>query len=140
MIRKIQHIGVAVKSLAETVPFYRDVLGMELVCEEVVEAQKVRTALFRCGDSMIELLESTAPDGPVGKFVEKNGEGVHHLAYRVDDVAKALAAAKERGVRLIDETPRAGVHGTLVGFLHPKSSFGVLTELVEESKGHGGHE
>ncbi len=131
MIRKIQHIGIAVKSLAEAVPFYRDVLGLALLGEEEVAEQKVRTAVFRVGESTIELLESTSPDGPVGKFLAKNGEGVHHLCLQVDDAAAALAEAKAKGVRLIDETPRSGVHGMRIGFLHPKSTFGVLTELAQ---------
>ncbi len=131
MIRKIQHIGIAVKSLAEAVSFYRDVLGLALLGEEEVAEQRVRTAIFRIGESTIELLESTSPDGPVGKFLAKNGEGIHHLCLQVDDAAKALAEAKAKGVRLIDETPRSGVHGMKIGFLHPKSTFGVLTELAQ---------
>jgi methylmalonyl-CoA/ethylmalonyl-CoA epimerase len=93
--------------------------------------QKVRTAIFRVGESTIEVLETTSSDGPVGKFLEKNGEGIHHLCLRVDDAEAALAHAKEKGVRLIDETPRTGVHGMKIGFLHPKSTFGVLTEFAE---------
>ena len=131
MIRKIQHIGVAVKSLSDAIPFYRDVLGLEFLGTEEVAEQKVRTAIFRVGESTIEVLESTSPDGPVGRFLAKNGEGIHHLCLRVDDAAAALSRAKEKGVRLIDESPRAGVHGTKIGFLHPKSTFGVLTEFAE---------
>jgi methylmalonyl-CoA/ethylmalonyl-CoA epimerase len=132
MIRKIQHIGVAVRSLSEAIPFYRDVLGLAFLGIEEVAEQKVRTAVFRVGESTIEVLESTSPDGPVGKFLEKNGEGIHHLCLRVDDAAAALAHAKERGIRLIDETPRTGVHGMKIGFLHPKSTFGVLTEFAQD--------
>src|SRR3990172_12300593 len=134
MIRKIQHIGVAVRSLSDAIPFYRDVLGLELLGIEEVAEQKVRTAIFRVGESTIEVLETTSPDGPVGKFLEKNGEGIHHLCLGVDDAATALAHAKEKGVRLIDETPRTGVHGMKIGFLHPKSTFGVLTEFAQEGE------
>ncbi len=136
MIRKIQHIGVAVKSLESAVPFYRDVLGLEFLGTEEVADQKIRAAVFRVGESTIELLESTSPDGPVGKFLEKNGEGIHHLCLQVDDAAAALARAKEKGVRLIDETPRTGVHGMKIGFLHPKSTFGVLTEFAQPGQEH----
>lgn len=132
MIRKIQHIGVAVRSLSEAIPFYRDVLGLDFLGIEEVAEQKVRTAIFRVGESTIEVLESTSPDGPVGRFLEKNGEGIHHLCLRVDDAAGALARAKGKGIRLIDETPRAGVHGMRIGFLHPKSTFGVLTEFAQD--------
>jgi methylmalonyl-CoA/ethylmalonyl-CoA epimerase len=135
MIRKIQHIGVAVRSLADAIPFYRDVLGLEYIGTEEVAEQKIRAAIFRVGESTIEVLESTAPDGPVGKFLERNGEGIHHLCFEVGDAAVALSHAKGKGVRLIDETPRAGVHGTRVGFLHPKSTFGVLTEFAQEGEG-----
>jgi methylmalonyl-CoA/ethylmalonyl-CoA epimerase len=135
MIRKIQHIGVAVKSLADAIPFYRDVLGLEYMGTEEVAEQKIRAAIFRVGESTIEVIESTAPDGPVGKFLERNGEGIHHLCFEVGDVAAALSHAKRKGVRLIDEAPRAGVHGTRVGFLHPKSTFGVLTEFAQEGNG-----
>ncbi len=134
MIRKIAHIGVAVKSLDAAIPYYRDVLGLELVGIEAVPDQKIRAAVFNVGESTIELIESTSPDGPVGKFVEKNGEGIHHLCFNVDDTAKALADAKEKGARLIDETPRNGVHGMKIGFLHPKSTFGVLTEFAQEGE------
>jgi len=132
MIRKIQHIGIAVRSLQEAIPFYRDVLGLELLGMEEVAEQKIRAAIFRVGESTIEVIESTAPDGPVGKFVEKNGEGIHHLCFQVEDAAAALSRAKAKGIRLIDESPRVGVHGMRIGFLHPKSTFGVLTEFAQE--------
>jgi methylmalonyl-CoA/ethylmalonyl-CoA epimerase len=134
MIRKIAHIGVAVKSLDAAIPFYRDVLGLTLVGIEEVAEQKIRAAVFQVGESTIEVIESTSPDGPVGKFVEKNGEGIHHLCLDVDDTARALAEAKAKGARLIDETPRNGVHGMKIGFLHPKSTFGVLTEFAQEGE------
>ena len=132
MIRKIQHIGIAVRALADAIPFYRDVLGLEFLGIEEVAEQKIRAAIFRVGESTIEVIESTAPDGPVGKFLEKNGEGIHHLCFQVGDAAAALSRAREKGVRLIDETPRVGVHGMRIGFLHPKSTFGVLTEFAQE--------
>jgi methylmalonyl-CoA/ethylmalonyl-CoA epimerase len=134
MIRKIQHIGIAVRSLSEAVPFYRDVLGLEFLGTEEVAEQKIRAAIFRVGESTIEVIETTAPDGPVGKFLEKNGEGVHHLCFQVEDAAVALSGAKAKGVRLIDETPRVGVHGMRIGFLHPRSTFGVLTEFAQEGE------
>ena len=136
MIRKIQHIGVAVRSLEQAIPFYRDVLGLEFVGTEEVADQKIRAAIFRIGESTIEVLETTSPDGPVGRFLERNGEGIHHLCLQVDDAAAALARAKEMGVRLIDETPRQGVHGMRMGFLHPKATFGVLTEFAEGGDGY----
>jgi methylmalonyl-CoA/ethylmalonyl-CoA epimerase len=135
MIRKIQHIGIAVRSLQEAIPFYRDVLGLEFLGTEEVAEQKIRAAIFRVGESTIEVIESTAPDGPVGKFLERNGEGIHHLCFQVEDAAAALSRAKGQGVRLIDETPRAGIHGMRIGFLHPKSTFGVLTEFAQEGEG-----
>lgn len=136
MIRRIQHIGVAVRKLDDAIPFYRDVLGLEFAGIEEVAEQKIRAAVFRVGESTIEVIESTSPDGPVGKFLEKNGEGVHHLCFQVEDVAAALSHAKEKGVRLIDEAPRVGVHGMNIGFLHPKSTFGVLTEFAQGGDGH----
>ena len=136
MIRKIQHIGVAVRNLSDAIPFYRDVLGLTFLGIEEVAEQKVRTAVFRVGESTIEVLETTSPDGPVGRYLEKHGEGIHHLCFGVDDAAAALAHAKGKGVRLIDETPRTGVHGMKIGFLHPKSTFGVLTEFAEGEDGH----
>lgn len=136
MIRKIQHIGVAVRKLDDAIPFYRDVLGLEFAGIEEVAEQKIRAAVFRVGESTIEVIESTSPDGPVGKFIEKNGEGVHHICFKVEDAAAALSHAKGKGARLIDEVPRVGVHGMKIGFLHPKSTFGVLTEFAQEGDGH----
>lgn len=131
MTNKINHIGVAVKSIEASTPFYRDVLGMEFEGTEVVAEQKVKVAFFAVGESRIELLEPTADDSPVAKFLEKNGEGTHHIAYEVDDLEATLARLKEQGVRLIDETPRCGAHDTKIAFLHPKASGGVLTELCQ---------
>lgn len=136
MTKKINHIGVAVKSIESSLPYYRDVLGMHFEGTEEVSEQKVRVAFFAVGESRIELLEPTSPDSPVAKFLEKSGEGVHHLAYEVDDLAAVLADLKAQGFRLIDETPRCGAHGTRIAFLHPKATGGVLTELCQAS-GHG---
>ena len=136
MIRKIQHIGVAVRKLSAAIPFYRDVLGLTFLGIEEVAEQKIRAAVFRVGESTLEVIESTSPDGPVGRFIEKNGEGIHHVCFQVEDAAAALRRAKEKGARLIDETPRLGVHGMRIGFLHPKSTFGVLTEFAQEGEEH----
>ena len=135
MPRKISHIGIAVHSLEASIPFYRDVLGMEFEGTEVVAEQKVRVAFLVVGESRIELLEPTAADSPVARFLDKHGEGTHHLAYEVDDLAATLAGLKQQGVRLIDETPRIGAHNSRIAFVHPKASGGVLTELCEA----GGH-
>ena len=125
----IEHIGIAVSSLEDAIPYYEKVLGLECYAIEEVADQKVRTAFFRVGDTKIELLESTDPEGPIGKFMEKKGPGVHHLAFAMDNVGEALRNAAEQGVRLIDEVPRKGAEGLQIGFLHPKSTQGVLTEF-----------
>lgn len=125
----IEHIGIAVASLEESIPYYEKVLGLECYAIEEVADQKVRTAFFRVGETKIELLESTDPEGPIGKFIEKRGAGVHHLAFAVDNVGESLKQAAEQGVRLIDEVPRKGAEGLRIGFLHPKSTMGVLTEF-----------
>ncbi len=125
----IEHIGIAVNSLEESIPYYEKVLGLECYAIEEVADQKVRTAFFKVGDTKIELLESTDPEGPIGKFIEKKGPGVHHLAFAMDDVGEALQDAGNQGVRLIDEKPRNGAEGLKIGFLHPKSTHGVLTEF-----------
>lgn len=131
MTHKINHIGIAVQSIDATLPFYRDQLGMEFLgCEEVPE-QKVKVAMLAIGDSKIELLEPTSNDSPVAKFLEKSGQGIHHVAYEVADLEAALAKMVREGARLIDEKPRSGAHGTLIAFVHPKSSHGVLTELCQ---------
>lgn len=125
----IEHIGIAVNSLEESIPYYENVLGLKCYAVEEVKDQKVKTAFFRVGQTKIELLESTDPEGPIGKFIEKKGQGVHHLAFAVDDVAGALKNAEEKGIRLIDKQPRKGAEGLSIGFLHPKSTLGVLTEF-----------
>ncbi len=131
MIKKIAHLGVAVKDLEAALRFYADVLGLESSGEEEVPSQKVKTAFLPVGDTTIELLQSTDPDGPIAKAIEKRGEGIHHIAYEVEDIEAALADLKAKGVRLIDETPRPGAHGTSVAFIHPKAGLGVLIELCE---------
>ncbi|MFP4489624.1 MAG: methylmalonyl-CoA epimerase [Bacteroidales bacterium] len=128
----IEHIGIAVKSLDEAIPFYEKVLGLKCYSIEEVADQKVRTAFFKIGQTKIELLESTDPDGPVGKFIEKRGEGVHHVAFAVKDLDEKLREAENKGVRLIDSKPRKGAEGLDIAFLHPRSTFGVLTELCED--------
>ena len=131
MPKKISHIGIAVASIEEALPFYTDVLGLKFEGTEEVAEQKVRVAFLAIGESRIELLEPTQPDSPVAKFLEKNGPGVHHVAYQVEGLEGRLAALKSQGVRLIDEAPRRGAHHTRIAFLHPKASGGVLTELCE---------
>ena len=131
MTEKINHIGIAVKNLETSIPLYRDQLGMEFEGTEEVAEQKVRVAFLKVGDSRIELLEPTAADSPVAKFLEKNGEGIHHMAYEVADIEVALAELKQKEVRLIDEKPRRGAHGSLIAFLHPKATGGVLTEICQ---------
>ncbi|NVN89076.1 MAG: methylmalonyl-CoA epimerase [Desulfuromonadales bacterium] len=131
MLKKINHIGIAVKSLEESLPFYRDNLGMAFAGIEEVAEQKVRVAMLEIGEAKIELLEPTSEDSPIAKFLEKNGTGVHHLAYEVDDCAAAIAKMVADGARMIDATPRNGAHGTKIAFVHPKSSNGVLTELCQ---------
>ncbi|PLX93113.1 MAG: methylmalonyl-CoA epimerase [Desulfuromonas sp.] len=131
MTKKINHIGIAVKNLETAIPFYRDVLGMSFEGTEDVAEQKVRVAFLQVGESRIELLEPTAVDSPVAKFLEKNGEGIHHLAYEVEDIEQALEALDAQGVRLIDRQPRKGAHNSQIAFLHPKASGGVLTEICQ---------
>jgi len=128
-ISHIEHIGIAVNSLDEAIPFYEEMLGLKCYAIEEVSDQKVKTAFFMVGQTKIELLESTDPEGPIGKFIEKRGPGIHHLAYAVDEVNESLAELEENGVRLIDKQSRKGAEGLSIGFLHPKSTLGVLTEI-----------
>lgn len=127
----IEHIGIAVKNLEESIKYYQDILGLECYNIEEVKDQKVKTAFFKVGETKIELLESTDPEGPIGKFVEKKGEGIHHIAFAVNNIEEKLKHAEENGVRLVDSVPRKGAEGLDIAFLHPKSTFGVLTELCE---------
>lgn len=131
-VSHIEHIGIAVKNLEEQIKYYEEVLGLKCYNVEEVADQKVKTAFFMVGQTKIELLESTDPEGPIGKFVEKKGEGVHHIAYATDGVADALAHVADKGVTLIDKQPRKGAEGLNIAFLHPKSTYGVLTELCED--------
>ena len=129
-ITRVDHIGLAVKSIAESLKFY-EALGLKSVGVEEVAEQKVRVAFLPIGEAEVELLESTAPDGPVAKYIEKNGEGIQHVALRVDNLEAALAELKAQGVRLIDEKPRYGAGGAKIAFVHPRSTGGILLELSE---------
>jgi methylmalonyl-CoA/ethylmalonyl-CoA epimerase len=128
----IEHIGIAVRSLDEAIPFYENVFGLKCYAVEEVKEQKVKTAFFMVGQTKIELLESTDPEGPIGKFIEKKGEGIHHMAFAVKDLETRLKEAEAKGVRLVDQNARKGAEGLDIAFLHPKSTFGVLTELCED--------
>ena len=132
MLKKIDHIGIAVTSLEEAIPFYEKALGLKCEHIEEVASQKVKTAFFAVGEVHIELLEPTASDSPVAKFLEKNGSGVHHVAFGTDDVPDQLKQAKEAGCRMINESPIDGAGGKQIAFLHPKSTFGVLTEFCSK--------
>ena len=131
-ITHIEHIGIAVKSLEESIAYYEGVLGLKCYAVEEVKEQRVKTAFFMVGQTKIELLESTDPEGPVGRFLEKKGEGVHHIAYATTGLEQALVQMQEKGVTLIDKEPRKGAEGLSIAFLHPKSTHGVLTELCED--------
>lgn len=133
-ISHIEHIGIAVKNLDEAIKYYENVLGFKCYNIEEVEDQKVRTAFFKVGETKIELLESTDPEGPVGKFIEKKGEGVHHIAFAVNEINDSLKEAKGKGIRLIHGEPVDGAEDLRIAFLHPKSTFGVLTEFCEHKK------
>ena len=128
----IEHIGIAVTDLKEAISFYEKVFGLSCYKIEEVADQKVRTAFFMVGQTKIELLESTDPEGPIGKFIEKRGEGIHHLAFAVSNIEEKLKDAEQKGVKLIDHTPRLGAEGLEIAFLHPKSTSGVLIELCED--------
>lgn len=133
-ITHIEHIGIAVKDLDTAITYYENVLGLKCYAIEEVADQKVKTAFFKVGQTKIELLESTDPEGPIGKFIEKRGEGVHHIAFNVPDLEDALKEIDENGIQLIDKQPRKGAEGMNIAFLHPKSTFGVLTEFCEEAE------
>ena len=130
-ISHIEHIGIAVKNLEQAKAYYENVLGFTCYAVEEVKDQKVKTAFFKVGETKIELLESTDPEGPIGKFIEKKGEGIHHIAFAVNQIEEALKDIESKGVQLIDKTPRKGAEGLDIAFLHPKSTIGVLTELCE---------
>jgi methylmalonyl-CoA/ethylmalonyl-CoA epimerase len=136
MATKIQHLGVAVNSIDDALNFWRDGLGLELKEIEIVEDQGVRLAMLPVGESRIELLEATAEETPVGKFIARRGPGIHHLCLEVNDINAKLAELKVRGIRLIDEEPRIGAGGSLVAFIHPSSTGGVLIELTQKDSGN----
>ena len=129
----IDHLGIATRQIEEAVSFWRDALGLELVETEEVAEQRVRVAMLPLGESRIELLEPTSEDSPIAKFLEKRGPGIHHIAVRVTDIRSTLARLKEQGARLIDEQPRVGAGGSLIAFVHPAATNGVLLELVEHT-------
>ena len=130
-IKHIDHIGIAVKSIAQAGRFYTDVLGLSIQGTATVADQKVNVAFLPIADSELELLESTEPDGPVARYIESRGEGIQHIAYRVESIDEALAELKEKGIRLIDSEPRNGAGGARIAFIHPKETNGVLVELCE---------
>jgi len=134
MIEKIDHIGIAVKSIKETSELLSNILGLKVASEEIVEEQKVKVAFLPLGDSELELLESTSPEGPIARFIEKKGEGIQHIAFRVNNIEEILEKLKKEGVRLIDEKPRYGAGGAKIAFLHPKDTNGILVELCERDK------
>lgn len=131
-ISYIEHLGIAVKSIEEQLPYYEGVLGLKCYNIEVVEDQKVKTAFFKVGQTKIELLEPTSPESTIAKFIEKKGEGIHHIAFAVNSVAEALAEVEGKGVQTIDKAPRGGAEGLKIAFLHPKSTGSVLTEFCED--------
>ena len=128
-ITHIEHIAIAVENITAAIAYYENVLGLKCYAIEEVADQKVKTAFFQVGQTKVELLETTDPDGPVGKFIASRGPGIHHIAFAVDNVAEALITVEEKGIRLIDQTPREGAENLQIGFLHPKSTMGVLTEF-----------
>ena len=127
----LDHVGIAVSDLQASLAFFKDVLGLHVETSETIASQRVRATFLNTGQSTFEMLEATAPDSPIAKFVDKRGPGMHHVALRVDDIAAALAHLKSRGIRLIDEQPRPGAEGALVAFIHPSASHGVLVELKQ---------
>lgn len=136
-VLQVDHIGIGVNDLAATKEFYKNTLGIQHLPEdEVVEEQKVKVSFFPCGDAELEFLETTTPDGPIGKFIEKNGgrDGIQHIALRVDNIEAAIADLMEKGVKIIDEKPRYGAGGSAIAFLHPKATGGVLLELCQRMK------
>lgn len=130
----IEHIGIAVKNIDEAKSYYEDVLGLKCYAVEEVKDQKVKTAFFKIGQTKIELLEATSDESPIAKFIEKKGQGIHHIAFAVDDVNNSLKEAENKGIKLIDKEKRKGAEGLNIGFLHPKFTLGVLTEFCEEKK------
>jgi len=136
MVKKVDHIGIAVESIEQALPFYTEKLGAKLIGEEVVTSQKVKVVFLDVGNTKFELLEPTDESSPIAKFLKKRGEGVHHIALGVDDIKKRIEEIKEKGIQMIDETPRKGAGGADIAFLHPKSTRGILFELCEKRGGH----
>lgn len=134
ILKSIEHIGIAVENLETSIAYYEQILGVKCYAIEEVADQKVKTAFFKIGETKIELLESTDPEGPIGKYIAKKGPGVHHIAFAVEDVDQALQQVEEKGVKLIDSKSRPGAEGLQIGFLHPKSTGGVLTEFCGKNK------
>jgi len=134
MVEKIDHIGIAVRNIEKTSKLLSNILGLKVVGEEIVEEQKVKVAFLPLGDSELELLESTSPEGPIARFIEKKGEGIQHIAFRVNNIEEVLEKLKKEGIRLIDEKPRYGAGGAKIAFLHPKDTKGILVELCERDK------
>jgi len=134
MIEKIDHIGIAVRSIEKTSKLLSNILGLKVAGKEIVEEQKVKVAFLPLGDSELELLESTSPEGSIARFIEKKGEGIQHIAFKVDNIEKALGKLKKEGVRLIDQKPRYGAGGAKMAFLHPKGTNGILVELCQRDK------
>ena len=128
----IEHIGIAVKNLQDSIKYYEEILGVKCYNIEEVTDQKVKTAFFKIGETKIELLEPTSPESPVQKFIDKRGEGIHHIAFAVENINKALIEVENKGIKLIDKQSRKGAENLNIGFLHPKSTFGVLTEFCEK--------
>jgi methylmalonyl-CoA/ethylmalonyl-CoA epimerase len=137
MIKKIDHIGIAVKSLENTLPFYTNVLGLPLLGIEVVDTQKVKVAFLNAGETKLELLEPTSEESPIAGFIAKRGEGIHHVALGVTSIEERIANMKEQGIRMIDDQPRLGAGGAQIAFMHPKSAAGVLVELCEKKGDEG---
>jgi len=134
MVKKIDHIGIAVKSIEKAKHLFENILNLKIIGEEIIEEQKVKVAFIPLGDSELELLESTSPDGPIARFIEKKGEGIQHIAFKVENLESILDVLKEKGIRLIDEKPRYGAGGAKIAFLHPKSTNGILIELCERNE------
>lgn len=128
----IEHIGIAVNKLDEAIPYYENILDLKCYAIEEVKDQKVKTAFFKIGQTKLELLESTSPEGPIAKFIEKRGQGIHHIAFAVNGIEASLREVEEKGIRLVDQHPREGAEGLDIAFLHPKSTFGALTEFCED--------
>src|SRR5688572_9305742 len=133
----IDHIGIAVSSLSDSLAFFRDALGLEVEAPEEIASQRVRAHFIKAGSATLEMLEPTAEDSPIARFIARRGPGLHHVALRVDDIVAAIADLKARGVRMIDEAPRPGAHGSLVAFIHPSSAHGVLVELKQARDSNG---